>query len=79
MKRILRRMYRMFNKPKRKYYKKYNDKVTFQHIDDIYKELHTIRDEIRSLATSVKRQRVQGIYMDEKDAKKYKDNGSIYH
>ena len=72
MKRLFRRMYRMF-KPRKRYY----NKVSFKHIDEIYRELHKVRDEIRSLATSVKRQKIQGIYMDEKDAKKYKDQDNI--
>ena len=72
MKRLFRRIYRMFN-PRKRYY----NKVTFKDIDEIYRELYKTREDVRSLAHSVKRQKVQGIYMDEKDAKKYKDSDFI--
>ena len=72
MKRLFRRIYRMFN-PRKRYY----NKVTFKDIDVIYTNIHRIQEDVRSLAHSVKRQKVQGIYMDEKDAKKYKDSDFI--
>ena len=54
MKRLFRRIYRMFN-PRKRYY----NKVTFKDIDVIYTNIHRIQEDVRSLAHSVKRQKVR--------------------
>ena len=66
---------KLFKRKKRRYYPKPN----FKHINNLETEIYQLRVELNSLAHSVNRTSVNGVYMDEKDAKKYKNNSFICH
>ena len=66
---------KLFKRKKRRYY----PKPSFKHINNLETEIYQLRGELNSLAHSVNRTSVNGVYMDEKDAKKYKNNSFICH
>ena len=51
----------------------------FKHINNLESEIYSLRGELKSLAHSVDRTSVNGVYMDKKDAKKYENNSFICH
>jgi len=58
---------------KRRYY----PKPSFKHITSLETEIYQLRSELKNLAHSVDRTSVNGVYMDKKDAKKYKNNSFV--
>ena len=68
-------LFRKLFKRKKRYY----PKPSFKHINSLETQIYDLHNEVRSLARSVNRVSVSGVYMDEKDAKKYKDNSFICH
>ena len=74
MKRILRRL---FFKRKRRYYN--NSRPTWSDYTQLQDQVFKLESKMSSLARSSGMVHVQGIYMSEKEAKKYKGNGFICH
>ena len=80
MKYILRRIRRMLFGKKRRYRPRFlNNHITFEDIATLSDRIYKLENSLDGLARSVKRKRVQGIYMDEKDAKKYEGKGFVCH
>ena len=80
MKYILRRIRRMLFGKKRRYRPRFlNNQVTYEDIAALSDRMYRLENSLDGLARSVKRKRVQGIYMDEKDAKKYEGKGFVCH
>ena len=73
MKYLFRKLFRRGRK--RRYY----PKPSFKHINNLETEIYQLRGELNSLAHSVDRTSVNGVYMDKKDAKKYENNSFICH
>ncbi len=74
MKRILRRL---FFRKKRRYYR--SPKPSWNDYHHLQEQLHKLENKLTSLARSNGMVHVNGIYMSEKEAKKYKGNGFICH
>ena len=64
---------KLFRRKKRRYY----PRPSFIHINHLENEIYNLRTELNSLARSVNRRSVNGVYMNEKDAKKYKNDSFI--
>ena len=71
MKYILKRLFR-----KKKYY---TPKPGWNTINELQSEVYKLQTEISSLASSLDRVRVGGVYLNKKDAKKYKANHFVCH
>ena len=57
--------------------RRYNPKPGWNTINSLEEQVYDLRGQIRSLARSLDRISVSGVYMDKKDAKKYKDQDNI--
>ena len=68
-------LFRKLFKRKKIYY----PKLSFKHINSLETEIYQLRNELNNLAHSLDRTNVNGVYMDKKDAKKYKNNSFICH
>jgi hypothetical protein len=68
-------LFRKLFKRKKRYY----PKPSFKHINSLETEIYQLRNELNNLAHSLDRTNVNGVYMDKKDAKKYKNNSFICH
>ena len=80
MKYILRRIRRMLFGKKRRYRPRFlNNQGPYEDIAALSDRMYRLENSLDGLARSVKRKRVQGIYMDEKDAKKYEGKGFVCH
>ena len=80
MRYILRRIKRMLFGRKRRYQPRFlNNQVTYEDINALDDRIYNLEQSQNGLAKSVNREKVQGVYMDEKDAKKYKGKGFVCH
>ena len=76
MKYILRRLKRMLLGKKRRYQSRFlKYQVTYDDIAGLSDRIYNLENSLNGLADSVNRKKIQGIYMDEKDAKKYEGKG----
>ena len=73
MKYLFRKLFRKSRK------RRYNPKPGWNQINELQTQIHDLQCQVRSLARSLNRVRVNDVYMDGKDAKKYKDDGFICH
>ena len=73
MKYLLRKLFRMKSK------RRYRPKPGWNSINSLEEQVYDLRGQIRSLARSLDRVSVSGVYMDAKDAKKYKNQDQICH
>jgi hypothetical protein len=80
MKYILRRLKRMLLGKKRRYQSRFlKYQVTYDDINAISDRIYNLENSLNGLANSVNRKKVQGIYMNEKDAKKYEGKSFVCH
>ena len=78
MKYILRKLRRVLFGRKRRYQPRFlNNQVTYEDINALNTRIYDLEVSQRGLAKSLNREMVQGVYMDEKDAKKYKGNSFV--
>ena len=69
----------LFRKLFRRRRKRYNPRPGWNQINGLETQIYELRNQVNNLARSLKRVNIGGVYMDEKDAKKYKDNSFICH
>ena len=80
MKYILRKLKRVLLGKKRRYRPRFlNNQVTYDDINALSDRIYKLENSLNGLAKSLNREMVQGVYMDEKDAKKYEGKGFVCH
>ena len=80
MKYIIRKLKRMLLGKKRRYRPRFlYNRVTYEDITALSDRIYNLETSQEGLAKSLNLKKVQGIYMNEKDAKKYEGKGFVCH